>query len=650
MRRFFAFLLLVSSLAFAQTPFHRGVNLTSWFQADNVRQIQFTKFTKQDFINIKSLGCDVIRLPVNLHYMTRGAPDYTIDPLFLNFFDQVVDWTEELNLHLILDNHTFSSSVDTAPNVGDILVPVWSQVAEHYKNRSNLLYFEVLNEPHGIMDAVWNPIQQRVIDAIRAVDTKHTIIVGPAGWNSYNNLQYMPEYSDDNLIYTFHFYDPFLFTHQGAGWTSPSLEPLAGVPFPYDAAQMPACPAVLKGTWVEGALNYSYKTEGTVARVKQLIDIAVKFKNQRNVPMFCGEFGVYIPNSDPDDRVSWYGLVPAYLQENGIAWTMWDYTGGFGLFEPGGNDLFDYDLNVPLLEAMGLTVPPQKEFILKPDSTAFDIYLDFIAVNVSDASWAGDGIISFFNETDPVFGEYCIHWTEVGQYNAVAFRFKPLKDLAVLVDKGYALDFWCKSDAPDTKIDVRFIDTKTDDPGDHPWRTRITVGPEIGFWDGNWHHVQVPLKDFTEHGSWDDNAWYNPQGDFDWKATDRLEFVSEHHDLKGINVWIDQVRVVDPAVVKTGDQQANPEKIKLLQNYPNPFNPKTTIRYRPVYDGFVDLAVYNVRGRKIRSLVHSRQQAGEHSIEWDGVDDDGRQVGSGIYFYKIQTDGFEKTRKMIYVR
>jgi endoglucanase len=57
-----------------ETPFSRGVNLTNWFQAGNAGEIQFSKYTKQDFENIKSLGCDVVRLPINLHFMTDGAP------------------------------------------------------------------------------------------------------------------------------------------------------------------------------------------------------------------------------------------------------------------------------------------------------------------------------------------------------------------------------------------------------------------------------------------------------------------------------------------------------------------------------------------------------------------------------------------------
>jgi endoglucanase len=290
-----AFLLLFVLLRFTypQAPFSRGVNLTSWFQVGNPGQLQFTKFTRQDFVNIKSLGCDVVRLPINLHFMTDGEPDYNLDPVFLGFLDSVVTWAEDLQIHLLLDNHTFDPSEDTDPAVETPLIKVWTQMAEHYKNRSNYIYYEILNEPHGIADAVWNSIQQNVIDAIRAVDTQHTIIVGPAGWNSYNNLDEMPEYEDDNLIYTFHYYDPFLFTHQGASWTDPSMGSLSGVPWPYGAGSMPECPGDLIGTWIQSSIN-NYDEDGTVERVKELLDIAVDFKNTRDVERYCMDnMGLY---------------------------------------------------------------------------------------------------------------------------------------------------------------------------------------------------------------------------------------------------------------------------------------------------------------------------------------------------------------------
>lgn len=535
------FIIMLLPLVAQEVPFHKGVNLTNWFQASNARQIQFTKYRKKDFEQIKSLGCDVIRLPINLHYMTDGAPNYTIDPLFYNFLDQAVAWAEALGIHLILDNHTFDPAANTDPNVGIILEKVWKQMAAHYKNHSTYLYYEILNEPHGISDAQWNSIQQKVITAIRTVDTRHTIIVGPAGWNSYNNLSQMPVYNDDNLIYTFHFYDPFIFTHQGASWSDPSMEPLAGVPFPYQANRMPTFPNALRGTWVENAFN-GYNNEGTVTKVKQLIDIAVQFKQQRNIKIFCGEFGVYIPNSNNSDRVFWYDTVRKYLEEKGIAWTSWDYHGGFGLYKNGGNDLFDYDLNVPLLQALGFNVPPQQVFFLKPDSIGFPIYTDYIENQAFESSYT-DGTLDFYSTENPNIGSHCLYWTNATQYNAVGFDFKPNKDLSYLVNNNFILDFWVKGNKPGVKFDIRFLDTKTSDPNDHPWRLRVTIDESKAKWDNQWHQIRIPLITFTEHGAWDNNMWYNPQGKFDWKAVDRLEIVSEHSTLQNVKFWFDQLQV-----------------------------------------------------------------------------------------------------------
>ena len=158
-------------------PFNRGFNLTGWLQSSGPRAVHLTRFGLQDLRHIQALGADFIRLPINLHAMAGPAPDYALDPLFLFFLDQIVDWCEELRLHLILDNHTFDVDSDTDPQIGQVLVPVWRQLAALYER----LYYEVLNEPHGIADAAWNAIQQKVIDAIRQVDTRHVIVVGLAG-------------------------------------------------------------------------------------------------------------------------------------------------------------------------------------------------------------------------------------------------------------------------------------------------------------------------------------------------------------------------------------------------------------------------------------------------------------------------------------
>ncbi len=653
----FISVLIVFHAVNSQTPFNKGVNLTNWFQTSGPGQIQFTKFTKQDFENIKSLGCDVIRLPIHLHAMTEGEPEYTLDPLFLSFLDSAVTWAEELEMHLILDNHTFDPSVDTDPAIEDALIKVWTQMAEHYKNRSNYIYYEILNEPHGISDEVWGEIQQHVIDVIREEDTVHTIIVGPASWNSYNNLDNMPEYDDDNLIYTFHFYDPFLFTHQGANWNNPSMEPLSGMPFPYHPDSMPAFPSELEGTWIEDNYN-DYHNDGTAERVKERIDIAVQFQSNRNVPVFCGELGVYIPNSPKQDRVNWYDTVISYLDENNIAWTMWDYTGGFGLFEEGGNDMFEHDIDTALLKAMGFNVPPQTDFELEPDSAGFPIYRDYIEPKIVESGYAREGIISFYSETQPDNGNYCIHFTGGDQYATIGLQFKPVRDFTWLAENHFALDLMIRGDTPAAGLDIRFVDTKTTDTADHPWRMRYTIDESVVEWDRRWYHLYLPLSDFTEHGSWDNETWFEPIGAFDWSAVDRFEIVAEYHDLADVQFWFDNIhitnmdtaRVNDTAMLEVGIPGTLYNKAPSLFTEQNPVTDNAVIHYTVNGSDHIFIGIYNTSGQLVRELVNTSQPSGDYTVTWNGSDALNRELRNGIYVCRMITPGNSDAVKLILLK
>lgn len=559
-----------------QAPFSRGVNLTGWFQAGSVRQIQFNRYSRKDFENIKSLGCDVIRLPINLHFMTNGQSEYRIDPLFFDFLDQVVSWAEDLNLFLILDNHTFDPAANTDPNIGSILEKVWLQMALHFKDRSQYILYEVLNEPHGIADQLWNTIQLNVIDKIRSVDTRHTIVVGPASWNSYNNLANLPRYTDTNLLYTFHFYDPFLFTHQGATWVDPSMALLAGVPFPYRADSMPVLPASLSATWVGDAFR-NYQNDGTVQKVKQLIDIAVRFQTERKVPIFCGEFGVYIPNSHNNHRVYWYEVVRKYLEEKQIAWTSWDYHGGFGLFKAGSNGLFEHDLNVPLLSALGLNIPVQTVYTAVPDSTGSLIYSDVPGDQLFESSY-NDGIIDYYSTDRPNNGKFCLKWTGALQYNTIGLDYVPDRDFSELVKKNFALDMIVRGDTPGLSLQIRFLDSKTPDVSDYPWRMGITVNDQMAPWDRKWHHLYIPFSRLAELGAWYNN-WYNPQGKFDWKAIDRIEIVAENGPLGKGRFWFDNIQITDQDTAQIFDTSVfvdntgyDPIQVEMntLHAWPNP--------------------------------------------------------------------------------
>lgn len=93
-----------------------------------------------------------------------------------------------------------------------------------------------------------------------------------------------------------------------------------------------------------------------------------------------------------------------------------------------------------------------------------------------------------------------------------------------------------------------------------------------------------------------------------------------------------------------------PDKFELLGNYPNPFNPSTTISYTLPYQSSVELVIYDIIGRIVKSFNVSSQSAGYQSIVWDGRNGIGNSVASGIYLYKLSTGNFTQTKKMILMR
>jgi endoglucanase len=336
-------------------PFTRGVNFTKWFESRNFQDIVFSKFIEQDFIDVKSMGADVIRLPVAFHNFVQKDKDHTLEGDLLYYLDTVLDWAEKHKIYLIIDNHSFHPIDPTDPNIDKILIPVWEQLAKRFNKRSKYILYEILNEPHGIPDNRWAEIQGETIKAIRKIDKERLIIVGGTNYNSIEKMTLLPVYPDPNLIYTFHFYDPHIFTHQGATWNKPSLAPLSGLPFPLDNYKIPQIHDTFKKTWVEDALK-SYKNDSKLSKLSSTLDVAFSFSKDRDVPVFCGEFGVFMIQSPADSRLKWYKFICEELSKRNITWTCWDYFGGFGIFNTQFRGQFPSDLNIDIVNAMGFRI------------------------------------------------------------------------------------------------------------------------------------------------------------------------------------------------------------------------------------------------------------------------------------------------------
>jgi hypothetical protein len=114
--------------------------------------------------------------------------------------------------------------------------------------------------------------------------------------------------------------------------------------------------------------------------------------------------------------------------------------------------------------------------------------------------------------------------------------------------------------------------------------------------------------------------------------------------------WNPWVVVMSPVEQEEEDLTQLPKEFEISQNYPNPFNPTTVIEYALPKSSDVKIKIYNILGQEVRNLVNERQEAGYKIIGWDGKDDHGMEVSSGIYFYRIVAGNFVKSKKMVLLK
>lgn len=106
-----------------------------------------------------------------------------------------------------------------------------------------------------------------------------------------------------------------------------------------------------------------------------------------------------------------------------------------------------------------------------------------------------------------------------------------------------------------------------------------------------------------------------------------------------------------PTVVEEPSKNPQvPTSFYMSQNYPNPFNPETQIEFEIPRESFVSIKIYNILGQKVYTLINENKTPGIYRITWDGRDEYGQLVKSGVYFYRLESDSFSQIKKMMYVR
>ena len=341
----FAFL-VVSWFALGQDPpsspawkraqhLRHGINASEWFaqSTDYSAQRLSTYTTLDDIALVRHLGFDHIRLSIDPAIFSCHGP--WSDCERIKALDGVVDKTLSEGLAIIIDIHPtseFKRQVATDNFAAEKFRFLWGQIGEHFAARDpERVFFEIMNEPELKDPYRWTGIQERMIQEIRRRAPKHTLIVAGAAYSDIGDLVMLPQFNDDNLIFNFHYYEPHLFTHQGASWGVPFWIDLRDVPYPITPESTKKAIAEQPDSVSQWELMEMAYGHWDRDRISGELSFASDWAKAHHVPLTCNEFGVYRNFSHPDDRARWIEDVRAALEANNIGWTMWDYRGGFGV-------------------------------------------------------------------------------------------------------------------------------------------------------------------------------------------------------------------------------------------------------------------------------------------------------------------------------
>lgn len=304
---------------FAQTTakercaaFDKGMNLSNWLEAPwQPNWPTATGYTRTDVQLMKDAGIQSLRLPICFARISDSIAPYNVDTNHLLFtrIDSVLQWADELQMNVIIDNHHEWSFANDRWRVNlERFSHLWGVLANRYKYLNPSRYsFELLNEPplFFAMDSL-NIVFNDAIDSIRKYTTTHTIIVSPNA--SSLGVAFVDKYvplADTNLIYTWHCYDPVDFTHQGFIWSNPVFP--TGTPFPTTPTSF------YESVLYEGINRLDH------------------WRDTFNKPVFLGEFGVS-EFADDESRCNWISFMGDQLDSTHTPWFYWDWRWDFSMF------------------------------------------------------------------------------------------------------------------------------------------------------------------------------------------------------------------------------------------------------------------------------------------------------------------------------
>lgn len=311
---------------------NRGINLGGYLSQCCHEEVHYDSFIQEnDIKQIANWGFDHVRLPID--YEVLEQEDGSMKESGYQRVRRIVDWCKKYQLNIILDLHKaygydFNDAGDEEKNSlfsSEILkkrfVDLWKQIVDHFGKDENVA-FELLNEVVEKENAqAWNQLIALTVPEIRKINKTAPIIYGGIQWNSVKTLKLLDVPKDDNIIFTFHFYEPLLFTHQKAYWV-PAMDPNETIYYP---ESMDYYRNLSKKLGFQGEVVTIAKSQKMgVEFITEMIEEAIDAAKNAGVSLYCGEFGV-IDRAPIADTLRWFTDVNEVFETFNIGCAVWSY-------------------------------------------------------------------------------------------------------------------------------------------------------------------------------------------------------------------------------------------------------------------------------------------------------------------------------------
>ncbi len=301
----------------------KGVNLPQWFWniRGDVASTMDHYIDDADIAMITKLGFGHVRLPVDMKFFFNDANHFSLNTTYLGELKSAILKLEAAGLGVIVCPFGDHQNWLTAGGDAQIAAKSYTWAFSKYLSGfdPNYTFIQTTNEPPG-GGTLWQSIQEQLVQTIRSAAPKHTIITATplyygAGANIFGTtgaLNELSTYRDTNIVYGLHFYEPFVFTHQGASWAIPGMQFINGLSFPANLDQTNALAASFASQYtgtpyepIVDLVRYYGLDQWNRGKVESRLDLAGAWAARNRVPMILDEFGVYGASVDDASRYAY---------------------------------------------------------------------------------------------------------------------------------------------------------------------------------------------------------------------------------------------------------------------------------------------------------------------------------------------------------